>query len=188
MPAVVIAADLWKVGQMRPGDSVELKLSTLEEAVSALQEQERLIKKSEPIIDGAVYHNLMGGFQEWAVQPKKLLRLVDLNADTGEGFDDTGLMRYITSANLACGGHVGSAAETAPVVAMAAKLGISIGAHVSFEDREGFGRRRLDTPPDVLRSQVHLPCVTCPALLALCNVPYSVCPIFHSVSRHVHDY
>ena len=48
-------------------------------------------------------------------------RWIDLNADAGEGFDDAGLLEYVTSVNVSCGGHVGSSETIARTVALAAQ-------------------------------------------------------------------
>ena len=82
------------------------------------------------------------------------MRRIDLNADCGEGFDDAGLMKYVTSANIACGGHTGTSASMARAVALAVDAGVTVGAHPSFMDRDGFGRTPLDTAPLELRDQV----------------------------------
>jgi UPF0271 protein len=80
---------------------------------------------------------------------------VDLNADLGEGVtDDEGLLGLVTSANVACGFHAGDRATMRAVCATAARRGVVVGAQVSYDDREGFGRRRLDVAYDVLRGQV----------------------------------
>ena len=47
------------------------------------------------------------------------------------------LYRYVTSVNIACGGHVGTCESIAKTVALAAARGAGIGAHVSFPDHEG---------------------------------------------------
>ncbi len=83
------------------------------------------------------------------------MRYVDLNADLGEEVtDDAALLRVVTSANLACGYHAGSPAIMRAVCDEAVRRGVSIGAQVSYADREHFGRRALDVDPDVLREQV----------------------------------
>jgi len=86
------------------------------------------------------------------------LRYIDMNADCGEGFDDAGLLEYVTSVNVACGAHVesphGDPEAIAKVVHMAAEKRACIGAHVSFVDKENFGRTQLDTSPAELREQV----------------------------------
>jgi UPF0271 protein len=80
---------------------------------------------------------------------------VDLNADVGEGFpDDVRLLDVVTSANVACGFHAGSAETMRAVCAAAAERGVAIGAHPSYRDRQGFGRRDLDVPLDTLRADV----------------------------------
>jgi 5-oxoprolinase (ATP-hydrolysing) subunit A len=80
---------------------------------------------------------------------------VDLNADLGEEVtDDAGLLAVVTSANVACGYHAGSVEIMRQVCAEAARLGVSIGAQVSYDDRENFGRVAHDVAGDVLREQV----------------------------------
>ena len=70
--------------------------------------------------------------------------VVDLNADVGEGFDaDPALLMLVTSANVACGFHAGDAQTMRGACNAAVAAGVSIGAHVSYRDRDGFGRRAL---------------------------------------------
>ncbi len=72
------------------------------------------------------------------------MSIVDLNADVGEGFDaDTELFGIVTSANVACGFHAGNARTMRAACEAAATAGVAIGAHVSYRDRDGFGRREL---------------------------------------------
>lgn len=81
--------------------------------------------------------------------------IVDLNADLGEEItDDTALLAVVTSANVACGYHAGSVAVMRAVCAEAARLGVTVGAQVSYADRDGFGRVARDVAYDVLRDQV----------------------------------
>ena len=88
---------------------------------------------------------------------------IDLNCDLGEEVDawepgvdglDTMLLDIVTSANVACGFHAGDERIMAAVCRAAAVRGVAVGAHVSYRDREHFGRRFVDVPPDVLRAQV----------------------------------
>lgn len=80
---------------------------------------------------------------------------IDLNADLGEGVtDDAALLAVVTSANLACGYHAGSPAIMRTVCAEAAERGVSVGAQVSYADREHFGRVPRDVPRSTLREQV----------------------------------
>ena len=82
-------------------------------------------------------------------------RLIDLNADLGEEItDDAALLRVVTSANVACGYHAGNARIMQEVCEGAAALGVTIGAQVSYADRENFGRVAREVPFDILREQV----------------------------------
>jgi 5-oxoprolinase (ATP-hydrolysing) subunit A len=82
-------------------------------------------------------------------------RAVDLNADLGEEVtDDAGLLRVVTSANVACGFHAGTPDTMRAVCADAVRRGVVVGAQVSYRDRENFGRVALDVEHDVLRDQV----------------------------------
>ncbi len=76
---------------------------------------------------------------------------IDLNADLGEGVaDDDALLGVVTSANVACGGHAGDPDTMRRVSAAAGRRGVVLGAHPSYPDREGFGRRPLELEPGVL--------------------------------------
>ena len=59
-------------------------------------------------------------------------------------------MRWITSANVACGGHAGSVHSMDYCVRMARGFGVRLGAHPGFNDREHFGRRSHDIKPGEL--------------------------------------
>ena len=78
--------------------------------------------------------------------------IVDLNADVGEGFGaDAELVSLVTSANVACGFHAGD--ERSMRAACDAAVGVTIGAHVSYCDREGFGRRELDVDAATIETE-----------------------------------
>jgi UPF0271 protein len=85
---------------------------------------------------------------------------VDLNADLGElpgpagEAVDRALLATVTSANVACGGHAGDEASMRRVCAVAVLHGVAVGAQVSYVDRAGFGRRRLDVHPRTLARQL----------------------------------
>ena len=72
--------------------------------------------------------------------------VIDLNADLGETPGDLALMRLVTSANIACGGHAGDASTMRAALAAAIPHGVSVGAHPSYPDRAGFGRVELGMP------------------------------------------
>src|SRR3989454_11928094 len=75
---------------------------------------------------------------------KVFLAVIDLNADLGEGVGTDGdLLPYITSVNVACGAHAGDLETIRRTVELARTHGVGIGAHPSFPDREGFGRRAM---------------------------------------------
>ena len=77
------------------------------------------------------------------------MRTIDLNADLGEGYgpwlmgDDEAMLDVVTSANIACGGHASDPETMFRTLSCAKARGIVTGAHPSYPDREGFGRRRL---------------------------------------------
>ena len=80
--------------------------------------------------------------------------VVDLNADIGEGFDDdSALVALVTSVNIACGFHAGDAQTMRTVCAAAVDGGTVIGAHVSYRDREGFGRRPLAVDAETVAAE-----------------------------------
>jgi 5-oxoprolinase (ATP-hydrolysing) subunit A len=86
--------------------------------------------------------------------------VIDINADMGESFGawtmgaDAALLEQVTSANIACGFHAGDPRVMDATVARAAERGVTIGAHVSYPDLVGFGRRQLRVSPDELITDV----------------------------------
>lgn len=68
--------------------------------------------------------------------------IIDINADVGEGLNnESRLMPYLSSCNIACGGHAGDEETMSKVVKLAKKHKVKIGAHPSFPDRLNFGRK-----------------------------------------------
>lgn len=86
-----------------------------------------------------------------------MTRKIDLNCDMGESFGiwkmgrDEEVMPFITSANIACGFHAGDPSIMRMTVRMAKKHDVAVGAHTSFPDRLGFGRRFMETTRDELK-------------------------------------
>ena len=74
---------------------------------------------------------------------------VDLNCDLGEGCgNDAELMKYVSSANIACGAHAGDIDTMRRTVELAPENNVAIGAHPGYADRENFGRFSLDLNRD----------------------------------------
>ena len=80
---------------------------------------------------------------------------MDINCDLGEGIGRDGdLMPYLSSCNIACGGHAGDRETMLSTMRLAKEHNVKIGAHPSFEDRPNFGRKELYVPREKLRSQM----------------------------------
>jgi len=85
---------------------------------------------------------------------------IDLNSDLGESYgawrmgDDEAMLAIVSSANIACGFHAGDPAGIYRTVKAAAEKGVVVGAHVSYPDRVGFGRRDLDATSEELIADV----------------------------------
>lgn len=80
---------------------------------------------------------------------------IDLNCDMGEKIgNDEATMPYITSANIACGFHAGDEISMRATVRLAKRYGVAVGAHPSWRDVEGFGRRQMSLPPDEVEALV----------------------------------
>lgn len=85
-----------------------------------------------------------------------------LNLDAGERDDETEeLWAPCDLLAIACGGHAGDERSMARVVAYCARRGRpAIGAHPSYPDREGFGRRTIEIGPQALRDSVAAQCAS----------------------------
>jgi 5-oxoprolinase (ATP-hydrolysing) subunit A len=85
---------------------------------------------------------------------------INLNADLGESFgawrmgDDRALLAIVGTANVACGFHAGDPLVMTETVELAREAGVSIGAHPSFPDLQGFGRRNMSLAPRELAAVV----------------------------------
>ena len=90
---------------------------------------------------------------------------IDLNCDLGEWRTkdgirkDEAIMPFISSCNVACGGHIGDEASMRATIQLALEYGVTLGAHPGYPDRENFGRKVLDVDSDVLKEtlleQIH---------------------------------
>ncbi len=85
---------------------------------------------------------------------------IDLNCDMGESFSnyklglDEEVIKFITSANIACGWHAGDPMVMDKTIRIALENGVGIGAHPSYPDMLGFGRRFIDCTEAELRNYV----------------------------------
>jgi UPF0271 protein len=78
-----------------------------------------------------------------------MLEKIDLNCDLGEGYTtDALIMPLISSANIACGYHAGGGELMRETIRLALRHDVAIGAHPSFDDRDGFGRREMHLSSD----------------------------------------
>lgn len=84
--------------------------------------------------------------------------MIDLNCDMGELPDadhEAALMEFITSANIACGGHAGDDHTMERTARLAIERGVRIGAHPGYPDRANFGRLEMAMRPSEIAATVH---------------------------------
>ena len=88
------------------------------------------------------------------------MKRIDVNCDMGEipeaisdGTQES-LMRYITSASIACGGHTGDARTMKATIEQALRWKLAVGAHPGYPDRANFGRVNLNLPPETVADSV----------------------------------
>ena len=98
------------------------------------------------------------------------MKRIDINCDLGElpealtdGTQEE-LMRYISSANIACGGHAGDAHTMRATMEQALRYKVAIGAHPGYEDRANFGRTELQLNPEQIADSVHNQLLTLAAI------------------------
>lgn len=88
------------------------------------------------------------------------MKRVDLNCDMGElpemlaDGSQEALMNFVTSANVACGGHAGDEETMRATIEQALRHGVAVGAHPGYEDRENFGRVALSLSGEEIRDSV----------------------------------
>ncbi len=89
------------------------------------------------------------------------MKRLDLNCDLGElpemvaDGSQEALMQFVTSANVACGGHAGDEAVMRTTIEQALRHGVAVGAHPGYEDRQNFGRVTLALTVEQIRDSVH---------------------------------
>ncbi|KAL1868416.1 hypothetical protein VTK73DRAFT_3710 [Phialemonium thermophilum] len=110
---------------------------------------------------------------EWAVKP------IEIHCDMGEAYgnwkmgDDEAIMPYITSCSIACGFHAGDPMVMAKTVAAAKQHNIRVGAHPSFHDIQGFGRRVIQLDPVECEHMVVYQIGALKAFLDIAGLPLS---------------
>jgi UPF0271 protein len=108
-----------------------------------------------PAVDAAMTRQIFIGRKLRILFPTTM-QTIDLNADLGEytgtsgAAHDAAILDLVTSANIACGVHAGDNEVMLRTIEAANSRNVSIGAHPSFPDREGFGRREMILPPHEL--------------------------------------
>ena len=81
--------------------------------------------------------------------------MIDLSADLAEGApDEDEIWPMITSANVACGGHVGDRQTMTEALRRARRHNVRVGAHPSYPDRANFGRKSMTMSPPALRASI----------------------------------
>ena len=81
--------------------------------------------------------------------------MIDISADLGEGASgEDEIWPLVTSANVACGGHIGDDESMSYAARRARELGVQLGAHPSYPDRENFGRVSMAIAPAALRASL----------------------------------
>lgn len=83
------------------------------------------------------------------------MKEIDINCDMGEGIgNEEAIMPYISSCNVACGGHAGDVHTMRKTVELALQHGVAIGAHPSYPDRAHFGRRVMEIADSELKQSI----------------------------------
>jgi UPF0271 protein len=89
------------------------------------------------------------------------MKRMDLNCDMGElpemlaNGSQEALMKFVTSVNVACGGHAGDEEMMRATIEQAMRNGVAVGAHPSYEDRDNFGRVPLNLSAEEIRDSVY---------------------------------
>ncbi len=81
--------------------------------------------------------------------------LIDINCDVGEGVNnEPQLFPFISSCNIACGGHTGDSKSMTKTVRLAIKHKVKIGAHPSYPDKKNFGRKTMNISDNRLKTSI----------------------------------
>lgn len=103
-----------------------------------------------------------------------MAKTIDINCDLGEGIGNEALlMPYISSCNIACGGHAGDKVTMSHIIDLALDYKVRIGAHPSFPDKKNFGRKVLDMSSLELYESIRNQIENLNSILVKKNVPLS---------------
>ena len=104
---------------------------------------------------------------------------IDINCDIGEGTPDEALLfPFISSCNIACGGHAGDDASMREAVRLAKENRLKIGAHPSYPDRDNFGRLHMEMPAGAFKATIR------EQLAALDKILHQEKAIMHHIKPH----
>lgn len=98
-----------------------------------------------------------------------------LNCDLGESFGawsmpiEDDVMKYIDQANIACGFHAGDPLVMKNALTLAASHNIAVGAHPSYPDLQGFGRRSMAIPEKELIAMMQYQISALAGMAQLCG-------------------
>ncbi|MDO6491052.1 MULTISPECIES: 5-oxoprolinase subunit PxpA [unclassified Cellulophaga] len=107
------------------------------------------------------------------------VKTIDINVDVGEGVgNESQLMPFISSCNIACGGHAGTMDLMKHIVRLAKINHVKIGAHPSFPDKENFGRVAMEISNDKLLNSIQK------QLLNLLTVIVEEKTVLHHIKPH----
>src|ERR1700739_400624 len=119
---------------------------------------------------------------------------IDINADLGESPEslangaDFELMRHITSASIACGGHAGDARTMKRTLEFTKELGVAAGAHPSYPDPANFGRVELEIAADELKTSVREQIVALARIgdkfVVVLKLVKPLAALYHAANRH----
>ena len=96
--------------------------------------------------------------------------MIDVNCDMGEGVpDQESVMPFLTSVNIACGGHAGDDDTMRTTIQQALRWGLHVGAHPGYEDRENFGRTEKNLPQEEISRIVYEQCARFAGIADICG-------------------
>jgi biotin-dependent carboxylase-like uncharacterized protein len=167
--ACVIEADLHVLAQCEIREQIRFRWVSLEDAHEALRDQRALIQSVKPVSPEQM---------SWDCE-RSVLPSVLFGCDTGEALSGPGrdremaLLPFVSAVSIACGGHAGDQDSMRKALSAACEHGCTIGAHPSYPDRDGFGRREIEIRREVLGSSLKEQLTTFSEIAKECNARVS---------------